>query len=292
MIKILLVSLTFLNLVASEVIPTWYPFTISNTIISYGDGKSFDEAKNSALLNIKKENNLLTNIKASDIEVLEEEVLEDKFFLKVKYINLSLMEQLNNSMKKSTVKLDKEINKYLLNTELLKDLNASFGYFPDIKIEGQYLYMDEERFLIKDDEFSSLLPQFQSKDIALEIKETILDNEKYFIKLSPVVDGYVTLIQILNNTSVEVLFSNKILLKEKSTIFPNFKLSDGLEVTLPEDVDSSKIFTMAIICEQQKDFSGFNNMFLSISGKKYMFGNLINEIEDCNYHSILTTIKK
>ncbi|MCK5294938.1 MAG: hypothetical protein KAJ49_09815, partial [Arcobacteraceae bacterium] len=137
-----------------------------------------------------------------------------------------------------------------------------------------------------------LLPQFQSKDIALEIKETILDNEKYFIKLSPVVDGYVTLIQILNNTSVEVLFSNKILLKEKSTIFPNFKLSDGLEVTLPEDVDSSKIFTMAIICEQQKDFSGFNNMFLSISGKKYMFGNLINEIEDCNYHSILTTIKK
>ena len=290
--NILLISIVVLNLFAVEVVPSWYPSKTNKVIVSYGDGKSFEEAKNNAFLNLKQENKLLNDIKISDLEIEEEDFLENQFFLKVKYTNLSIYEQLKNVMRKITFQAEDENNKYLLNTKLLKDLNSTFGYFPDIKIKGQHLSFNNKKFLLKDKEFSLLLSELDSNAITLDIKDKLLNNEKYFIKLSPTIDGYITLVQISNYTDVEVLFSNKTLEKGKFTIFPNFKLSDGLEVVLDNDVNSSEILTMAIVCEKQKDFSSFNNMFLSISMKKYMLGELIDEIDDCTYQSVLTTVKK
>jgi hypothetical protein len=69
-------------------------------------------------------------------------------------------------------------------------------------------------------------------------------------------------------------------------------LSDGLQVILDENIEQKDVLTMAVLCEEQKDFSDFNNMFFSLTTKNYMLGNLINEIDGCKYTSVLTTVEK
>lgn len=309
MIKIILSSLIFVNLMASGIIPIWYPVKNNDIVIKYGDGISLEAAKIEAFNNIKKDNPILDNITLSDLEIKKYEMIENHFFVKVEYSKQPLIERLKNTIEKTPIKdinitnvytesnettVDTKIttNKYLLNTQLLQELNTIFGYFPDLRLDTQYLYFQDERFLVKDSEFSLLLTDIKSEDILLDLKKDLKNNEKYFIKLSPIVDGFITLVQISNNTDVEVLFSNKMMIKDKFTIFPNFKLSDGLEIVLPEDVNSSKIMTMAVLCENQKNFSNFNNMFFSVTTKKYMLGELINEIDGCEYTSVLTTVEK
>jgi hypothetical protein len=293
---ILLIGLVAVNLLANGIAPIWYPIKSNNIIIGYGDGASLEEAKLQALENIKKNDINTENIKLNDLEIKKYAVIEDHFYLKMQYSRLSFVEQLKNAIEKSSIDNNTtnthEINKYLINTKLLKELNTTFGYFPNVRLDTQYLYYQDERFLVKDDEFSWFLADINSSDISLDIKTTLKNGEKYFIKLNPLVDGYTTLMQLSNNTDVEILFANKIIPQDKDTIFPNFKLSDGLEIVLQKDTNQSQIMTMAVVCQEQKDFSSFNNMFFSISTKKYMLGEFIDEIEDCKYKAVLTTIQK
>lgn len=282
----------FLNIYAIEAYPSWYPVDSKETIIAYGDGDNLIDAKENAFKNLVSNHNVAKNITMTDIEILKQEILENHYFLKIKYVNLPIIEQLTNALKKVVFKIDDEQNKYLLNTPLLKELNKRFGYFPHITLEGKYINLQGADFLVKDNEFVNLFAKITSDDIEIKINKDLKNNERYFIQVSPLEDGYVTLLQILDYTNVDILFSNKKLVKDKFTIFPNFKLSDGLEVSLDDPKDKAQILTMAIICKDQKDFSDFNNIFFDVTSKKYMLSKLITQIDDCNYTTVLTNITK
>ena len=286
----LLFIFIFINIQAFEIAPSWYPSKDKNLIIQYGDGDTLKDAKLNALKNIQKLS-IESNISLNDIEILKEEILENHFFIKVKYNNLPLLEQVKNGLKFFTFKIDDENSSYILKTNFLKNLNNSFGYFPGINIKSNYLYIKDKKFLIKKDEFSLFWIENNSSQISVELNKDLQSNKKYFIKVTPFKDGFTTLVQITLQNDVELLFSNKILKKNQATIFPNFKLSDGLEITIPKNKEEIKLMTMAIICDTQKDFSKFNNMFLSIEGEKFMMGDLINKIDNCDYTSIISTVK-
>lgn len=283
--------LIFINSYGFEIYPAWYPIDSKDVIIAYGDGDSLEDAKQNAFKNIVSKN-IDNNITISDIEILKEEVLENHYFLKIKYVNLSILQQLTNALKKVVFKIDDETNKYLIHTPLLKQLNSRFGYFPDIKLDGQYIYLQGEKFLVKDREFPELFANIKSDDIDIDMDTNLTSNKRYFIQVSPKNDGYVTLLQIVDNTNVDILFANKKLKPNRFTIFPNFKLSDGLEVSLDDTKDKAEILTLAVLCKEQKDFSDFNNIFFDITSKKYMLSKLIDQIDDCNYTTVLTDITK
>ena len=286
----LLFIFIFINIQAFEIAPSWYPSKDKNLIIQYGDGDTLKDAKLNALNNIKK-SRIESNISIDDIEILKEERLENHFFIKVKYNNLPLLEQVKNGLKFFTFKTDDENSSYMLKTNFLKDLNKSFGYFPDLNIKSNYLYLKDKKFLIKENEFPLFWIRNNSSKISIELNKDLQNNKRYFIKVIPFKEGFTTLVQVTLQNDVELLFSNKILKKNQATIFPNFKLSDGLEITIPKNKEEIKLMTMAIICDTQKDFSKFNNMFLSIEGEKFMMGDLINKIDNCEFSSIISTVK-
>lgn len=297
-IWVLLIGIFMSNLVANEYVPDWYPKNNDTTIIGYGDSETFNGAKKIAYEKIKekiyKSGNLdnFSNMVIDDIIIEKQENFENRYYVKAKYENSSLIEQLTKAIKKETFKVSEETNQYLLGSQLMHELNTTFGYYPDISIDGKILTFKGQQFIIKNNEFDLLLSNLKYEDIILDLKNKLLDKEQYFVKLLAKSDGFMTLVQISQNGNVEILFANKKLELDKDIIFPNFKLSDGLEIVLDEGIEQKDILTMAILCEKQKDFSDFNNMFFSLSTKNYMLGNLINEIDGCKYTSVLTTVEK
>jgi hypothetical protein len=297
-VLILLAAVFTVSLLANEYVPDWYPKKNDTSVIGYGDSETFEGAKKVAYEKIKekiyKSGNLdnFSNMVIDDIVIEREENLENRFYVKAKYENSSLIEQLTKAIKKETFKVEDETNQYLLGSKLMNALNTTFGYNPDVSIDGKILRFKEQEFIIKNNEFELFLSKVNYEDIMLDLKEKLLDKEQYFIKLSTKTDGFITLLQISQNGNVEILFANKKLELDKNIVFPNFKLSDGLQVILDDNVEQEDILTMAVLCENQKDFSAFNNMFFSLTTKNYMLGNLINEIDGCKYTSVLTTVEK
>jgi hypothetical protein len=295
---VLLVGVFTANLLANEYVPDWYPKKHTTSVVAYGDSETLEGAKKIAFDKIKEKiykSGKLDNFShmiMDDLIIEKQEIFENRFYLKAKYENSSLLEQLIKTIKKETFKTDEENNQYLLGSKLMNELNATFGYNPDVIIDGKVLRFKEHEFIIKNNEFKLFLSKVNYEDILLDVKDKLADKEQYFIKLGTKIDGFITLLQIADNGNVEILFANKKLELDKDIIFPNFKLSDGLQVILDENIEQKDVLTMAVLCEEQKDFSDFNNMFFSLTTKNYMLGNLINEIDGCKYTSVLTTVEK
>jgi len=282
--------LIVVNVFAINYSPSWYP-NEDNSIRSYGKGNTFDEAKINAFDNFKNNNIELSKVTINEIKVTKEEIFENQFFLEIKYNKDTILEQLQQEIKNVVFKLDEQTNKYLLNTVLMKELNKTYGYMPTLNIVKEKLYFNDKIFLMKNSEFENLIFEYYSDDILLDIKMELLENEKYFIKITPKISGFTSLVQIFNNTDVEILFTNKKLEKNTDTIFPNFKMSDGLEINLEKYEDVKEIITLAIICPNKIDFKSFNNIFLPSITNENMLGEFINNIGDCEYTSIFTLIK-
>jgi len=277
--KIFLSIVLIVNLFAYEVAPPWYPSTNTDTFIAFGDGKDFDSAISSALININNEVNSTIKITNLDIDILEEDMIENHFFVKIEYKSKTLLEQLTKDIKLLTFKGEEETNKYLLNTKLLKDLNNTFSYFPDISMDLNYLYFNENKYIIKSKDFETLLSDTISPDIFLDLNDVLISEENYFLKILPSYGGYVTLVQVTNAKDFKILFSNKLLRTNKATIYPNFKSSDGLEVVLEDGILSKKIMTMAVICQTKKEFSD-----------RLSLTSFLNKISECSYTSIVSKV--
>ncbi|HIP12368.1 MAG TPA: hypothetical protein EYG97_02745 [Arcobacter sp.] len=277
--KIFLSVVLLVNLFAYEVAPSWYPSTNTNTFIAFGDGKDFDSAILSALININNEVNSTLKITNLDIDILEEDMIENHFFIKIEYKSKTLLAQLTKDIKNLTFKGDEETDKYLLNTKLLKDLYSTFSYFPNISMDLNYLYFNENKYIIKSKDFENLLSNTTSPDIFLDLNDILISGETYFLKILPSYSGYVTLLQVTGTKDFKILFSNKLLRTNKATIYPNFKSSDGLEVVLSSGILSTKIMTMAVICQTKKEFSD-----------RLSLTSFLNKIGECSYTSIVSKV--
>jgi len=292
--KILLICGLILQLVASSDVPSWYPKANDPSIISYGDGATLNDAVNKAFDEVKKtlydkgfiEN--LSKIDINDLDIVKQEIYKDQYFIKTAYNTSDIVTQISEV--NLSVSYPLETNKYLLATPLMQDLNSTFGFYPNITIDGKYLVLDNNKYLIKHYEFEKLLASYNDDNITVDVPLDLNVSKKYFISVSTAEQGYMTLLQVYNNTDVKVLFENKKLSVDKEVIFPNFKLSDGL--VIDENYQASKLETIAVLCPNREDFSEFDNIFFSVNSKPYMLGELINHTSNCKFTSVITEIKK
>jgi hypothetical protein len=280
LIKLFVCSLIVANLFSYELKPLWYPSKKDGIKLAYGDGKTFNNALDNAIDEINIDNNSTSQITKLDIAIVKKELLKEHNFLKIKHNNKSILEQIKEELVNNSSSKRYETDKYLLKTKLLKDLNSTFSYFPDIKIYGNHLYLNDKKFILKNNDFPNILVENKSNDIKLNMSKNIENNKKYFVEIKVQTKGYVSLIEVINSKKLNILFSNKILAENKNTIYPNFKDSDGLEIILPKNTIKAKIMTIAVICTKKKEFE--ETLFLT---------ELIERIHDCSYSSVVSEVK-
>ncbi len=286
--KLLFVFSIVLNCAFANSIPSWYPVN-DNIIKSYGTGLTLNEAKIDAFNKFLSKHQDLNQTILDDISITKQENIQNQYFVEIQYDKTPILEQLI-AQKDNVLFPTYETNQYLLHTPLLQGLIQAYQYPPNIELDNQKLIFNNKTFIIKHNEYNQFLFQYKSDEINLNIKSQLKNKEKYFIQINPAVKGYLSLVQIYNTTDVQILFANK-LINNQNIIFPDFKMSDGLEVDLDNN-RSATILTIAFVCEEQKDFSKFNNLFLSTITVKNKLSDLINTIGNCEYSSNFTKVVK
>ena len=298
--KSILLLLFFTLFLHGYIKPSWYPNNESKIIYAYGDAKSLIDAKKDALENIKTilisngKLDTLDNLSLNSLSIEKKEKLENRYFLKVSYNVQSLQEQIKSLLKQEVFKTDDENNTYLIYTPLMEDLNQSFGYYPSISIDKNstsFLQYKDTKITITKNDYDLFYSLGEDENISLILKDNLLENEKYFIEVKASDSGYLSLFQISLQNDVETLFSNRDLNETNSVIYPNFKESDGLIASLNEDETLRDIYTIAIVCEDKKDFSNFNNRF-KLEYKDGLLGEFINTIDKCKFSAQIITIQK
>lgn len=281
-------------------IPSWYPNNESSTIYSYGDGLSLEEAQNNALENIKdqlvKKGVLwsLSTITKDNLFMEKQEVLENRYFIKVSYNTLTTQEKIQKILNKQVFKTSDENNSYLIQTDFMKELYEKYGYYPHISIDinrTKYIRILDNTIYLNNADNSLFYIKYQDANITLDMKENFVSEEPYFIRVHSSYDGYLSIVQLSKEYDVVVLLENKKLLSNQEIIFPNLKESDGLIASVVNNEEIRSLTTMAIVCDEKKDFSSFNNLFSTeiIKGK---LGSFIELIGSCKFTSIESTIEK
>jgi hypothetical protein len=285
--------------VFAYMIPSWYPNNETTTIISYGDGENLEDAKLQALEDTKdqlvKKGTLwpIATISQNDLVIEHEEVLENRYFIQTSFNALTTEDRINSIMKKQVFKTEDENNSYLIKTQLLQNLYEQYGYYPNISLDtnkSEYIELLGNKIVLTQADIDMFYVVDQDENISLEVKESFAPNETYFINVESNYNGYLNIIQLSEYYDVVVLVENKEVSPLSSLIFPNFKESDGLVASLDEE-ELRSFYTLAIVCESQKDFSQFNNLF-SIELKTGKLGRFIETIGDCKFSSVESTIEQ
>jgi hypothetical protein len=285
--------------VFAYMIPSWYPNNETTTIISYGDGENLEDAKLQALEDTKdqlvKKGTLwpIATISQNDLVIEQEEVLENRYFIQTSFDALTTEDRINSIMKQQVFKTEDENNSYLIKTQLLQNLYEQYGYYPNISLDtnkSEYIEILGNKIVLSEADRDMFYVVYQDENISLEVKESFVPNETYFINVESNYNGYLNIIQLSEYHDVVVLVENKEVSPSSSLIFPNFKESDGLVASLDEE-ELRSFYTLAIVCESQKDFSQFNNLF-SIELKTGKLGRFIETIGDCKFSSVESTIEQ
>jgi len=288
MAKILLILFSIITLYSSDVIsPSWFKINhIEKYVNAYGN--TINEAKLSASSILSKDLN--KTISLSDFVVVKKEIFENKYFIKVKYINLSLLNQVKNELKKLAFKDEELQNNYLKNTKFYQDLNNSFGYFPNVELHDDYLYFKGKEFLIKHEEYDNFFANVNDSNLTLDLQDTIKYDEKFFLEINNKYNGFLTL-AILQNNNLSIVFDNK---KDISNmIYPNFKVSDGFSISMIDENNETKVMFIQTLCSSKKDFKSYKMLYENNTNKNNLrFSDFINEISDCKLNTKVLKVTK
>jgi hypothetical protein len=276
---ILLITIFSANLQANTIAPKWFVQpTNTHTIYAYAD--SLDLAYQNAIEQIESKLNI-QNVDEKDFELLTQEIFELKYFIKLKYINIDIETQLLQYLKTLAFKAEVQTNKQLLNTKFFKSIKQKFGYVPNMELNDNYIYIADKKFLIKQDEMSDFITYFEDANITIDVKDTIKENSNFFIQLNSSYDGLMNLAIYFNN-KFSFLFKNKKI--DDFIIYPNFKVSDGISLSLDNN-KSAKVVVLVSICNDKKDFDNYKLLYDKDDNTHLGYSDFINEIDDCKISS-------
>ena len=284
--KIILVFyILVLDMFSNVIAPKWF-IQNSNEHTIYSYGKTLKLAKIDAKKQIIKKLKL-KNISINDFKITKQEIFENKYFLKIQYIDESILTQIKNEIKSISFKTDEQTNKYLINTIFAKDINNTFGYIPNMQLHDNKIYFNNKNFIIKNHEFNQFYAIFNDENISLNIKKNINNNENFFIQSQSSYKSYASLARVING-KFEILFKNKNI--NESLLFPNFKVSDGLKIQL-NNQNKVELFTLLVLCDDKKDFSSYNMIFQE-KKNALSFSSFINKIKNCKIESKISMVIK
>jgi len=285
----ILISIFFnISVLADVISPSWYPKK-TNTYKIHSYGKTIDEAKINATQKIQNDLNV-TQVNVSDFVILRKELFENKIFIELEYINESIENQIKNKIKTYAFKQEVLANTLMQNTVFFNEIYNEFGYYPNIELHDNFLYFNNNKFLIKKHELPKFYSTFINENITLDIKDELQSQENFFIEVDTSYEGYLTLVRIYKG-EFAILFKNKE--TKNSIIFPNFKISDGMQINLDDSSYDEDLLTLAVVCSEIKDFSSYSMLLDIKDGTNVMtFSDFINEVSNCKITSKTTKIIK
>ena len=315
--KISVILLFTLNLFSSE--PDWF-YNISHKdfeIIGYGVGQTRKEAKQNARIEITnsisvqvqnsffRENSLENGkyrkdiqqnsseksfAKLDNLEIMKSEYLGDRYFVAIKYLNISFIKNLKYRI--GDRKIAKENNRYLQKTLFLQELKQEFGFYPKIEIYRDILTIGDFSFKISQEILGKLLISVDNQNLNLTIPKKLKNGELYFIQVQVKKKGFLTLIQIYKNGETSLLFANKIVSKNMILEYPNSENFDGIETYLANGTLKTQDLTMAVLCQEKRGFEYFDSISIEKEQFAKIYGDLFNLISGCDVVSGVLEIRR
>ena len=274
-------------------------------IIGYGDGKTLNEARLNAKNDIAKtisshisssfesqtfdkNSNIEHSVKEditesselviSDVMTMKEEEKDDKFFVALKYENLSL---LNKLIKYGNTTLCGKANLYLSKTILLQKLSQELNCSAAVELTRDnnqwYLGHNKYRNIITSDNLRSLMIETSSNNLHLQATQLeVREDETYSLKIENIASrGYLSIFDLYEDGRVVLMESNIDLTKLYKTklLYPEeikkeLQLSGGV---LKVGHDSLDLFVV-IVSEKPLLLSSFIPMGQEIEKSEMAFG--------------------
>jgi len=304
----------------SQQFPKWYEHISynKNQIIGYGSAKTPKQATQLAIndisqklgcfidstididRNIQSNNKLSENIKSNihittktelnGLKVLKSEIINNMWFVAIKYDNRPLYLKIIDSTHPKNKKFN---NPYLVNTKLFRLLKEHFGFYPQAHIytkNGQYyISIDNQTFLITQQDFIELFIKNFYPNIDIKLKERVKNNEKFFITINFKEAGFASLFVVSHTGSVVTLFKN-IKSTDTALTYPNKEKYNGLIAKIEDNSMQSKDLYIALLCKQKEDFGLFNQVSSKLEKESFRFGQLIDLMDRCAFSTRIMTI--
>jgi hypothetical protein len=286
-------------------------------IIGYGQSKEYSEALQIAKTQISKmlqtnidstviidksssandyEKNVSERIKETSsvrlnaLEIIKKERIGNMWFVAIVYDNLPLFLKITNSTHPKNENFN---HPYLSKTKLFKSLKGHFGFYPKANIYTQngqyYIAIDNQQFLISQQEFMELFIINTTHNISIELKDSLRDGEAYFITTKFREFGFASLFLVASSGTVVTMFKN-IELVDASFTYPNKKEYDGLRAKIEGNIKQSKEMYIALLCQQKEDLGLFNQVTTKLEKDSFRFGDLVDLMERCAFSTKVFTI--
>jgi hypothetical protein len=313
--------------------PNWYLVETNNgkTKISYGFGQTLEKARQNAysemarqigvkvtadfqkILNCEKDQNgenckkRVSNESSqkakyfiADAEIVEEQLLDGFHFVKLKYIDESLLEGLKR--KSSNSQCGKPKNQFLQNMTILENLKCVPAGLKISEKNGIFRFENWEfTQVINFDEFSKLFFEKRNRDIEIYIDDFengfkkrgyLKNNSEYDILLKSKKSGYLTLLY-LSDTGEVYMFQKDIKVSRNETVSISEKMGT-LYVKLKEHENKSRGMIVAILSNESDSTEIFFGVKHENNTENYVdFGKLYKMFdENINFATKILEVKR
>ena len=311
----------FIGCTSNNLSPKWFNTKSiqyrKNEIIGYAKAKELNIAKQSAKRNIaemlqvdvtsilnieinssnekysKKSNskiNTTTTLRLNNLKIIKQERVNNIWYVAISYDNLPLFQKIIHS---TNPKRENFNNPYLKETKLFKALKDKFGFYPKAKIYAQngqyYITIDNQQFLISQQEFIELFINNSHPNIELELKERVKNNKTYFVSTKFKRFGFASLFVVSHTGSVVGLFKN-IKSTDAPLTYPNKEKYDGLRAKIDSDATHSRDMFVALLCGQKENLGLLNQVSTELERDSFRFRQLIDLMEKCAFSTRIITI--
>jgi len=288
-------------------------------IIGYGEGKTKDEAFSNAaseissqiLVSVSSKSEFYSStsgdssqnkeIKSQTSAILKglQTVKSEKnemFYVAVRFINLPLVSQVAIRQGKNAC-AKSENNQFMNHTSFAAEFKNKIGCLPLItwyKTSGVWFAeIEGESYIVPSSDFIKLFREGGSDKIVLQASKSLLKHKEiYHFLINLKQDGYLSLFQVNQTGSVNLLIDNEDVKTGMELIYPDVEKYDGLEAMLPDIADSDKDMAFAALCPNKIDTGLFEEISTKTNFNGKGFINLIRQTDKCEIYSAVTEVRK
>jgi hypothetical protein len=254
------------------------------------------DIKTSALIEISEQ----SRIELDDVRTVRYELLDDRHYVALKYINLPIDQKIAVTLEEATDDPCSASNRssYLSHTELMKDLKREIGCEPEIRLirQNKIWYVNTSRLLFRLPlaELGKLWAGIQEDGFSIAASNPQLRRGDFFhLTVNSAENGFLSLFDVYHTGQTVLLAANVPLTADKPYVYPDLTEYHGLEAMVPAGHETTQDLFVALLCPINRDFSRFELIDEKdlASENSYRFGDLINAMNDCRIATTTVQIR-
>ena len=208
-----------------------------------------------------------------------------KYYVAYSYLNIPLGKKIKNAFS-DTTKCSFESHPYLNKTPLFKEISSELVCLPKLSISQRhnqfYLNFEQHSFPLSAEDKIKLFTTVKTLKLGLKLSRNVINSGMYYhIDITPTDSGYLSLVQLYDDGTVQLLFSNLNVSEKQAVTYPSLNNYHGLEAYNAKSTPIQDL-TLAIQCEEPIDIIGLPTIGEHISASRMSFFNYLMDIsKDC-----------